>query len=206
MKKHLASAFILLILSWQSYAQSPSFTYVEAELISSGSIGVTEGNLGVDVDLSGFAIGGSIELGLIFLQASRFELDSDDLLLGSNIEDSISTLAVGVAFDLPRTKLFGLVRARRDELSLTGSVLEEDADVAFVGLEAGVRFNLTDRVELNANIGVPSTEAGNSFGVGAQFFVTNNIGLTLDFNSIEAEEDDISVDFDTTSIGVRYSF
>ena len=198
--------FLLFILSWQAQAKSPSFTFVEAQLVSSADIDVTDGNLSADIDLDGFAITGSIELGLVFLQASRFELESDDLLVGSNIDDSITTLAVGLAFDLPRTKVFGLVRARRDELSLSGGIFEEDADVAFVGIEGGVRFNLTDRIELNADIGVPSTEAGESFGIGAQFFITDNLGITLDFNSISAEEDDIALDFDTSSIGLRYTF
>jgi len=75
-----------------------------------------------------------------------------------------------------------------------------------VGAEVGVRFNLTDRFEINANIGKPSTDEGDSFGVGAQFFITDNFGITADFRSIEAEQDDIIVEFDTTSIGVRYTF
>lgn len=199
--------FLLCVLSCQAQAKSPSFTFVEAELVSSGDLDVTDGSLSANVDLDGFAIKGSIELGRFFIQASRFELDSDEVLIGSSIDDSISTLALGIAFDLPRTKLFGLIRARRDELSLSGGIFDEDADVGFVGLEAGVRFNVTDRFELNANVGViPSTESGESFGVGAQFFITDNIGITLDFNTLSAEEDDIELDFDTSSIGVRYTF
>ena len=206
MKTHLY-CILLLILSCQAHAKSPSFTYVEAELISSGDIDVTDGSLSADIDLDGFALAGSVELGLVFLQASRFELESDDLLVGSNIDDSISTLAVGLAFDLPRTKIFGLIRARRDELSLSGGIFDEDADVNFVQLEAGVRFNVTDRFEINGNIGfVPATESGESFGIGAQFFITDHFGITLDFNTLSAEEDDIELDFDTSSIGLRYTF
>lgn len=207
MKTYLAlSCTLLLILSWQTQAKSPSFTYVEAKFITSGDIDVSDGNLNVDVDLDGFAISGSVELGPLFFQASRFELESDDLFGGANIEDSITTLAVGFAFDLPQTKLFGLIRARRDELSLTAGGFDEDADVAFVGVEVGARFNVTNWLELNANVGKPSTETGESFGVGAQFFVSKNLGITVNFNTIEAEEDDISASFDTSSVGLRYTF
>jgi len=202
----LCCCALLLVVNSHAQAKSPSFTYVEAEFITSGDISVTDGNLSVDVDLDGFAVGGSVQLGPVILQASRFELDSDDLFAGANIEDSITTLAVGFAYSLPKTKLFGLVRARRDELSLTAGGFDEDEDIAFVGVEAGVRVNVTDWLELNANIGKPSTETGESFGVGAQLFVTKNLGITVDFNSIEAEEDDISASFDTSSVGLRYSF
>ncbi len=41
---------------------------------------------------------------------------------------------------------------------------------------------------------------------GAQFLLTDRFGLTLDFNSIEVEDGDLAAQFDTTSIGVRFSF
>lgn len=197
---------LFLVLSSQVYAKDPSFTYVEAQLISSGDIDVSDGNLSVNVDLDGFSLNGSVQLGWVILQASRFELDSDELL-GGSIEDSITTVAAGLAFGgLPRTKFFALVRARRDELSLNSSFLEEEEDLVSAGIEAGVRFNVTDWLELNANIGRPSVDVGDSFGLGAQLFVTEHLGITFNYNTIDAEEDDINFSFDTTSIGVRYSF
>jgi opacity protein-like surface antigen len=112
---------------------------------------------------------------------------------------------VGLAFELPQTQIYGLVRGRRDELSLSGLFNEED-DADSVGLEAGVRVNLTDRFEINANVGSPALDQGTSYGLGAQFLITENIGLTLDFNSIEVEEDDLEAKFDTTSLGLRFNF
>ncbi|MFT7525787.1 MAG: hypothetical protein ACI9LY_000927 [Arenicella sp.] len=193
-----------LLTNQSAFAESPSFTYVELEYIASGDFQVSQDTLSANVDLDGFALNASAELGIFILQASRFELESDELL-GSRFEDSISTIAVGLAFELPQTQIYGLVRGRRDELSLSG-LFNEEEDAHSIGLEAGVRFNMTDRFEINANIGSPALDEGTSYGIGAQFLVTQNIGLTVDFNSIEIEEDDIEANFDTTSLGLRFNF
>jgi len=201
----LASA--LMLISTQSIADSPSFTYVGAELVSSGDINVTDGSLSVDVDTDGFALSASVELGIFLIQLSQLELESDEFL-GATVEDSITTLGVGLTFELPQTQVYGLIRGRYDNIQFNGGNFFDDDEVdgGIVGAEVGVRFNLTDRFEINANIGKPSTDEGDSFGVGAQFFITDNFGITADFRSIEAEQDDIIVEFDTTSIGVRYTF
>ncbi len=197
----------LMLISLQSYAESPSFTYIGAEYVASGNIKVTDGAFSIDVDADGFALNASAELGILFIQVSQLELESDDFL-GASVEDSITTLGIGLTFELPQTQVYALVRGRYDNLQLNGGVLfdDDEADGGIIGGEVGVRFNLTDRFELNANIGKPSADDGDSFGVGAQFFVTDNLGLTVDFRSIEAEQDDITAEFDTTSVGVRYTF
>ena len=197
----------LMAISLQSNAEAPSFTYVGAEYVASGDISLSDGSLSVDVDTDGFALNASAELGIFLIQLSQLELESDDVL-GASIEDSITTLGLGLTFELPQTQLYGLVRARYDNIQLRGGPLFDDDDVdgGIVGAEIGARINLTDRFEINANIGKPSTDEGSSFGVGAQFFITKNFGVTVDYRTIEAEQDDIEVDFDTTSIGVRYTF
>lgn len=210
--KKIASLFGALIVITHANvaaADSPSFSYIGAEYIVAGDFSASSGNLSADVSLDGFALNASVELGIFFLQASRFELESDDLLEGNvsgNIEDSISTIAAGLTFELPRSQVYGLIRARRDEIEANVANFSEDADGTTLGAEAGIRLNITDRLELNANAGIPSTDAGLSYGVGAQFFITNNLGLTFNINSIELEEDDIEAQFDTTSVGLRFSF
>jgi len=188
-----------------SLAKTPSFTYVEAEFVTSGNFEVSAGPVSVDVDTDGFAITGSLELGIFFIQASRFELEGD-ALFDTEIEDNISSLAGGITFELPRTQLFGLVRVRRDELRAQNALIDEDEDLTFVGVEVGARVNLTDRIEINGNLGVPSTEEGTSFGIGGQFFITDHLGITANFRRIEAEDSGIEAEFDTTSIGLRWSF
>jgi len=189
-------------------AKAPSFTYVEAEYIAAGEFELSDGSLSADVDMDGFALSGSVELGMFLLQASRFELDSDTVF-DSNLEDSISTLALGVNFKLPQTAFYGLVRARRDELSINGALgrlIDEELDETSVGLEAGVRVNLTNRFELNANLGTPALDEGTSYGVGAQFMLTDNLGLNLKYNVIEIEDDDLTADLQTTSASLRFTF
>jgi len=205
--KKLVSLFSVLglLVSAPSFADSPSFSYIGFEYVASGEFDITDGSTSVDVDLDGFALTGSIELGIFFLQASRFELESETVFDG-RIEDSISTIAAGVAFELPRSQVYGLIRGRQDDLSLRVAGFEEDEDVSFVGGEIGVRVNLTDRIELNANVGRPAADEGSSFGAGAQFFVTDNLGITLDLRKLEADEDGIEASFDMASVGVRYSF
>ena len=208
MKKFVALLTISmsLLCSNAVFADSPSFSYVGFEYVAAGNFDVSDDRTSVDVDLDGFALTGSLELGIFFLQLSQFELESEDLLLGANIEDSITTVAAGVTFALPQTQVYGLIRGRRDDISLSAGGFSEDEDFGFVGAEAGVRFNLTSRFELNANIGIPSADEGTSFGAGAQLFVTDNLGITLDFRRLEAEEGDIEAEFNTSSIGVRFSF
>lgn len=201
----LLAAFIGLSLSHAAFADSPTFTYLEVEYIASGDFEVARNSLSASVDMQGFAVNASAELGIFLLQASRFELDSDELF-GANLEDSISTFAAGLTFALPQTAIYGLVRARRDELSLSGGGFNEKEDGNSVGVEAGVRVNLTNRFEVNANIGSPALDEGTSYGVGAQFFLTKNIGLTFDYSSIEIEDDELTATLDISSIGLRYNF
>jgi len=193
------------LFSTNSNADSPTFTYVELEYIANGDFAVSNDDLSVDLGLDGYALNLSVELGIFLLQASRFELESGEIL-NSNLKDSISTVAAGLTFELPLMNLYGLARARRDELSLVGGGFEEDESGTSLGFEAGLRVNLTDRFELNANIGKPDLEEGTSYGLGAQFYLTDNIGITLDFSSIEVEDGDLKAEFDTTSIGLRYNF
>lgn len=209
MKKSALLSIVCLSLIFcnLSHAESPSFSYVELEYIANGDFSVSDESLSVDLGLDGYALTLSAELGIFLLQASRYEIKSAKIL-DSNLEDSISTLAVGLTFELPQTSVYGLVRGRRDELSLVGGGFDEDEEGNTVGFEVGARVNLTDRFEINANIGKPALDEGSAYGVGAQFYITDNIGITFDFSSIEVEdeEEDLSASFDTTSIGLRYNF
>ena len=186
-------------------AAPPSFTYIGAEYIPSGEIDLQDGSLNFNLDATGYAINASVELGIFFIQASRTELESDIELFGIRAEDTSSTLAAGVTFELPQTQVYGLVRGRYDEFKSSG-LLEGEDDGGIIGGEVGIRVNLTNFLEINANVGKPSTDEGSSYGIGAQFFVTDNLGITLDLRSIEAEQDDITATFETTSVGLRYTF
>ena len=153
--RHFFVLICLIIFSTNSYADSPTFTYAEVEYITNGDFFVSDDDLTVDLGLDGFALNLSAELGIILIQASRFELESSQIL-GSNLEDNISTFALGLTFEFPRTSVYGLARVRRDELSLVGGGFDEDEQGTTIGFEAGVRFNLTNSIELNANLGRPS--------------------------------------------------
>jgi hypothetical protein len=204
----IAVSGALFLASSPAMADSPSFTYIEAEYVAAGDFDISDGSLSANVDMDGFALTGSVELGIFLIQASRFELESETLF-DSNLEDSISTFALGLTFELPRTSVYGLARARRDELSVNGRLagfVDEEIDETSVGLEAGVRVNVTNLLELNANIGSPALDEGTSYGVGAKFMLTNNLGLTLRHNVIEVEDDDLIADLQTTSVGLRLSF
>lgn len=206
--QRVAIATTALLFSAIAAAEAPSFTYVELEYLASGDFEISDGSLSADVDMDGFAISGSVQLGAFLLQASRFELESETLF-DSKLEDNISTLAVGLTFAFPQTAIYGLVRARRDELSIGGTIgefVDDELDETSVGLEAGVRFNLTDRFELNANFGSPALDEGTSFGVGALFHVTDNLGIGVRYSSIEVEDDELTADLQTTSASLRYTF
>ena len=194
-----------MIASVTAMADSPSFTYIGAEYVPSGEIEVQDGSLKFNLDASGYAIHASVELGIFFIQASRTELESDKTFFGIKAEDTSSTLAAGLTFELPQTQIYGLVRGRYDEFELSGLRDDKD-DGGIIGGEVGVRINVTNFLEINANVGKPNTDEGSSYGIGAQFFVSEHVGITFDLRSIEADQDDIKAKFDTTSIGLRYTF
>ena len=112
-KLSLLTILLCSFFSAASYAESPSFTYVELEYIANGDFKVSDGSLTVDVGLDGYALNASAELGIFLIQASRFELESDTVL-NSNLEDSITTLAVGLTFELPKTCLLYTSPSPRD--------------------------------------------------------------------------------------------
>ncbi len=201
----VVSGALVCFTSEIAKADIPSFSYIGTEYVVNGDFSLGDGSLDAELDLDGFALTASMELGIFFIQASRFELETEDFL-GGSIDDNISTLAAGMTFELPRSQVYGLVRARRDELDGRLGNLRADLDGTTLGAEAGIRVNITDRFEINANAGVPSTDEGVSYGLGAQFFITNNLGLTFDLRSIELEDDDLEAEFNTTSLGLRFSF
>lgn len=203
--KSLILSSSLMIASVTAMADSPSFTYIGAEYVPSGEIEAQDGSLKFNLDASGYAIHASVELGIFFIQASRTELESDKAFFGIKAEDTSSTLAAGLTFELPQTQIYGLVRGRYDEFELSGLRDDKD-DGGIIGGEVGVRINVTNFLEINANVGKPSTDEGSSYGIGAQFFVSEHVGITFDLRSIEADQDDIKAKFDTTSIGLRYTF
>ena len=133
------------------------------------------------------------------------ELDNDDILTIES-DSTITSAAFGLTFELPQTQVYGLVRAQQAELSVNGGGFSDSIDETIAGVEVGARVNITDRFEVNANLGRPGGDVGTSYGIGAQFFVTDNIGITVNFNNTEAEEDDIKAEFETTAIGVRFTF
>ena len=203
-----ATTALFLGFTGHVFADSPSFTYVELEYVASGDFEISDGSLSATVDMDGFALNGSAELGIFLIQASRFELESETLF-DSKLEDSISTFALGLTFELPQSAVYGLIRARRDELTVggaLGSAVDDELDETSVGLEAGVRVNLTDRLEVNANFGSPALDEGTSYGIGAQFMISKNLGINVKYNSIEVEDDDLSADLQTTSASLRFSF
>lgn len=195
----------LQLFSLSALAASPSFTYLGVDYIAAGDFEVSDRDLSVALDMDGFALNASLQIGFVFVQASRFELETEELF-GANLKDSISSAAIGLTFSLPQTAIYGLIRGRNDDLRLRGGGFDRDAEGSSLGGEVGARVNLTDRLELNARVGRPSPDAGNSYGLGAQFFVTEHLGITLNFDSLDIEDGDVSASFDTTAVGLRYTF
>jgi len=106
----------LLLVSANLRAEAPSFSYVGAEYVASGSFKASSGSLSADLDSNGFAVNGSLELGVFFIQASRLELDNDEVL-GIESDSSFTSAAIGLTFELPQTQVYGLVRAQQAEQS-----------------------------------------------------------------------------------------
>ena len=107
--------FFFCSFSISAFADSPRFTYIEAEYVASGDLDMTNGVISASADLDGVAITGSLELGILILQASRFKLDGD-ATLNTELEDSTATIVLGLSVELANTQRYDLVRAHQNEL------------------------------------------------------------------------------------------
>ena len=191
MKRYMALAATLLFSASVMADKSPNWNYLE--------FGYLKGDIedAGDIDPDGFGAGLSFEVGSDFvIQVKRLNISED--VLGFDVEATQTNIGFGYIVPATDTTDFILGASYVDvEACLEGFGCDDDNGY---GLDAGVRSMLTESFELSATIGYVdiSDESDTAFGVGANYYITDNFSLGLTWGS--------SDDVDTYGLNARFSF
>lgn len=160
-----------------------SYTFVEANYLWTDLDAIDE-------SLDGWEVRASLELFLnFFVQGSYAQVkDQEDLHL--------YRVGLGWHFDLGNTlDVYGIVSAAGVELEDSVNNFDEDGLAA----EAGARFLLTDKLELNGRglwEDIEDSEVG--AGLGARWYLTHALSIGVNADSIDSTE--------TYAAGIRFQF
>lgn len=182
---------VAALLSGPALADGFSYNNVEARFISTE---IEEVEPGVDLEGDGFSISGSVEFGS--------SIHGFGTLGATEYEDSIDvgTLSAGLGFNHALAPALDLVTGvSYERLKFEGGgtrVIEEG-----VGLHAGLRGRVGDKVELAA--GLKYVNFGDALDdttlmAGGRYYFSRNFALGLDYS----ENDD----GDTWIVALRYDF
>ncbi len=173
-----------------------------------GSYQQTEVDLGdgINLDLDGYGVTGSAELGDMFFITASFEDSSgDESLMGTQFDVDSEATTIG----------FGFHSAINDKLDFVAGVAKTSADisVAVDGFgefsddtdaylySVGLRGMAAESVELFASatyVDADEGETDTSFSIGGQYYLTQAFSLGLALQSAD--------DSDTTALFARFSF
>ena len=172
----LLSGVLVLALSMQAQAESPSFNFVELGYVSS---------FGAPVDFDGWEIKGNLEItDSIYMNAGYGNVDVDLITLGLGYKTNISDTST----------LFAEIDYLRVDNSFSGFGSTDGYQVGF-----GIRSNTWSRVELKAAAYYRDINGSDSFlQFGTAYRFTDSAGVYLD---IESDFDDSAY-----SLGVRFMF
>jgi len=191
--RKLALACVFATASFGALAGQPSYTYVEGGYLRMDPDDIS-------LDPTGYYLDGSIAIADNLFLSGGYS-DVDDSKAGLKVEIERVDLGIGYkqglgansSFHVVASYLEGEVKARG-----YGSRFKDDDDG--FALTAGVRSNVLDNLELNADVSyVDVDDDGLDFGVGAVWYFVPNVGLSL-----SASIDDDSNR--TFGAGVRLSF
>ncbi|NQD37130.1 outer membrane beta-barrel protein [Permianibacter sp. IMCC34836] len=201
MKKSLLSLAVFAAAGvGAAQASDLSYNYVQ------GSYTETEIDAeGASIDIDGFNLGGSFELGdMFFVTLEAGKASGNDNFLGADVDVDTDSRTIG----------FGFHTAINDKVDFVASLAKSTVDVTvdvdgfneFDGdadanlLSVGVRGLASESVELFANAiyvdGDDDSETDLNFG--GMYHVSSNFGLGLSFTSAD--------DADATSVFARFTF
>lgn len=182
-KPLLCLAIIASLSPALAQADQPSYTFVDGGYLR---LDLDD----ISLDPTGFFIRGSVELAENwFLQAGYLNADDSTGLIDVEIDQFNfgGGFKTAVGEDTSINVTLNYISAEAEASYQYGGSFTEDEDG--YGIGAGIRSMLSDSFELNAAIGYSdSGEAdGVEFGVGAVWYVFDNIGIL-----VEAASDDDS--------------
>jgi opacity protein-like surface antigen len=190
MSRYLAGAFALF-LALPAMAESPSYNFVS---LGYQSVDLDAGG-GIDVDGDGWALGGSFEIGENMFGFVSYADTGFDF----NIDLTQIQAGLGWQTDVSETtNFFARAAYVKAEIDAPGFGSEDESGY---GVGIGVRSNVTDLIELYAEIAYVDLGSGadsTAFGGGIFFNLTEDFALGLG----------ASTDDDVTSFGAtaRYYF
>ncbi len=177
-----------------SRAEGLSYTYADLAY-------VTTDIDGVDKDLDGFLLRGSLEIAENWFVYGRY-VDQSVSIASVDIDARQFAIGGGYAWSFaPTMDLFGRVGYTEVEADASGRGFGFDADDDGYELGVGIRARPVAALELEGSINyVDLSDSGDdtSFGVGALWFITDHVGLGV--------QGDFADDAETYGVGFRWEF
>lgn len=193
---------------------APGYTYLQGDYVLDGDAG------GVDSDYDGYGVEGSLTITRhVFVNAKYDWLDVDSRGLDANR----GSVGVGLndfydygGADGTGIGYYGQVSYERLSLDDVGG--SGDADANGYGADAGLRWMVHPRIEINPHVGwvdygdvEDDLDLGDAdgmrYGVRALGYVTDDLALTAEYRASDVETDRRDIGFDNEfRVGARVNF
>lgn len=203
-KAVLLSAF----LGTTALAETPAPNYLELSY-STGDIEFGVDGLGSeDIDQDGFKLEGSFVAGeLALLRASYASLSGDES--GLDLDTDTLIAGAGYLFSAGENTVIDVgLEYRTDDLKLSDCCSSISDDVNGLGLSAGVRSWVNEKLELYARASYleGDYEGGLALDLSGTLYVTEQFGVSLGFEYLDADDEGVSVELSQFVLGGRFSF
>jgi hypothetical protein len=193
---------------------APGYTYVQGDYIADGDAS------GVNRDYDGYGLEGSVAITRhVFVNGKYDWLDVD----GSSLDANRASVGVGLNdfFDYGGAEGTGIGyygQVSYERLALDDINGGQDADANGYGADAGLRWMVHPRIEINPHVGwvdygsveddVDFGDAdGMRYGVRMLGYLSDNVALTAGYRASEIETDRADIGFDDEfRVGARMNF
>lgn len=184
----------MVMLASNAFSKDISYDYIGVEYDS-----ITDSSLGVDVDGTGFFVGGSFSISPNVAVTAAYGTTSYDRVAGLDIDFTELNFGITAHTPLaPNTDLYGNFSVVKHESEVSDgfdTVTDDDTGNA---ISIGVRHMPSNKIELD--IGFTSVDLYNdtesSLGIGAQFYASEKLSVGIGYISAD--------DVDTIVLNARF--
>ena len=177
--KTVIVAASILTISSNALAKDISYDYIGVEYDS-----ITDSSLGVDVDGTGFFVGGSFSISPNLAVTAAYGTTSYDRVAGLDIDFTELNFGITAHTPLaPNTDLFGNFSVVKVESEVSDGFDTVTDDETGNAISVGVRHMPSDKIELGIKFSSVDLydDTDSSFEIGAQFYTTEKVSVGVGY-------------------------
>ncbi len=200
-------AVIAVLISGLAFA-GPNYDFVELTY-GTGDLDIGISGLGsADIDQDGFKIEGNVAATENILVRGSFSALSGD---EAGVDLDIDTIVLGAGWIFPVNDDTGIdvgLEYRTDDLKVSDGIDSVSDDIDGVGLAAGITSAVGENINLSARLSYLESDYEGAFVIdlSGTYFVSDNVGITLGVERLDADDDGVDLELTQIQLGARMRF